>query len=139
MFVRLAAAMVVGAIAGINRELGGKAAGLRTHMLVSMGAAMFVISAEIAGLPRLQITSVIQGIAAGIGFVGGGAILKSAEANEIRGLTTAASIWMTAAVGIAAGLGHYGVALIASILTLVVLSVIARFERKLGTESSNRA
>jgi putative Mg2+ transporter-C (MgtC) family protein len=137
--VRLAAAMLVGAIAGINRELGGKAAGLRTHMLVSMGSAMFVIAAELAGITGSGLTSVIQGIAAGIGFVGGGAILKFAEANEIRGLTTAASIWMTAAMGVAAGLGRFGAALTASVMTLLVLSVIARFERSLGTDDSNRA
>ena len=139
IIVRLGAAMIVGAIAGINRELGGKAAGLRTHMLVAMGAAMFVLGAEMTGLMGAQMTSVIQGVAAGIGFVGGGAILKFAEANEIRGLTTAASIWMTAAIGIAAGLGHIGLAFVASLLTLLVLSIIARFERRLGTEGSNQA
>ena len=139
IIIRLGAAMIVGAIAGINRELGGKAAGLRTHMLVSMGAAMFVLGAELTGLPPAQLTSVIQGVAAGIGFVGGGAILKFAEANEIRGLTTAASIWMTAAIGIAAGLGRVGLAFVASLLTLLVLSIIARFERRLGTEGSNQA
>ena len=139
VIVRLMTAMVVGAIAGINRELGGKAAGLRTHMLVAMGSAMFVLGAEAAGIPREQMTSVFQGVAAGIGFVGGGAILKYAEANEIRGLTTAASIWMTAAVGIAAGLGQVGLALVASLLTLLVLSIIARLERTLGTAHSNQA
>jgi putative Mg2+ transporter-C (MgtC) family protein len=137
--VRLGAAMVVGAIAGINRELGGKAAGLRTHMLVAMGAAMFVLGAELAGVPETGLSSVLQGVAAGIGFVGGGAILKYAEANEIRGLTTAASIWMTAAVGVAAGLGHVALALVASLLTLAVLSIITRLERRLGTEHSNQA
>jgi putative Mg2+ transporter-C (MgtC) family protein len=137
--VRLGAAMIVGAIAGINRELGGKAAGLRTHMLVSMGSALFVLGAELAGTPPAQMSSVLQGVAAGIGFVGGGAILKYAEAKEIRGLTTAASIWMTAAVGVAAGLGRVGVALVASLLILVVLSIIARIERRLGTEHLNRA
>jgi putative Mg2+ transporter-C (MgtC) family protein len=138
-FVRLAAAMAVGAIAGINRELGGKAAGLRTHMLVSMGAAMFVMTAVRSGLAGDDVTPVIQGVAAGIGFLGGGAILKSGEEKEIRGLTTAGSIWMTAAAGVAAGLGHLLLALLASVMVWVVLAVIARVERWLGTDESNRA
>jgi len=137
--VRLAAAMAVGAIAGINRELGGKAAGLRTHMLVSMGAATFVMTAVRSGMAGADVTPVIQGVAAGIGFVGGGAILKSGENKEIRGLTTAGSIWMTAAAGVAAGLGHILLALVASVMVWIVLAVIARVERWLGTEESNRA
>jgi putative Mg2+ transporter-C (MgtC) family protein len=136
---RLTAAMAVGAIAGINRELGGKAAGLRTHMLVSMGSATFVLAAVHAGLAGPDVTRVIQGVAAGIGFVGGGAILKSGEAKEIRGLTTAGSIWMTAAAGVAAGLGHILLAFVASVMVWIVLAVIARVERWIGTEASNRA
>ena len=137
--IRLCGAMAAGAIAGINRELGGKAAGLRTHMLVSMGSAMFVLAAQASGMTGPQLTGVIQGVAAGIGFVGGGAILKARDAKEIHGLTTAASIWMTAAMGIAAGLGHLGLALLASFMAWLVLSVIAQVERWMGTGESKSA
>src|SRR4051812_1944738 len=103
--VRLVAAMVVGLIAGWDRERRGKAAGLRTHMLVSLGATVFVLSCSVSGLPMTDISRVIQGVAAGIGFIGAGAILKSAPTREVHGITTAASIWMTAAAGVATGVG----------------------------------
>ena len=138
MIVRLLAAMVVGAIAGIDRERVGKAAGLRTHMLVALGAAVFVLTAEFGGLQD-QMGSVIQGIAAGVGFIGGGAILKSAPSKEIYGLTTAAGIWMTAAAGVAAGLGRLGLALGVSLVGLVILNVLARAERWMGTDESKDA
>ena len=104
-----------------------------------MGAAMFVMTAVRSGLVGDDVTPVIQGVAAGIGFLGGGAILKSGEEKEIRGLTTAGSIWMTAAAGVAAGLGHLLLALLGSVMVWVVLAVIARVERWLGTDESNRA
>ena len=128
VIVRLTAAMLVGAVAGINRERVGKAAGLRTHMLVSLGCAAFIIGVEAAGMPRNDISRVIQGLAAGIGFLGGGAILKSAEDKEIRGLTTAAGIWMTAGAGIAVGMGELAVGFIAIGFAWIVLSLLARIE-----------
>jgi putative Mg2+ transporter-C (MgtC) family protein len=126
--VRLTAAMLVGAVAGINRERVGKAAGLRTHMLVALGCAAFIVGVELAGMPQSDVSRVIQGLAAGIGFLGGGAILKSAEDKEIRGLTTAAGIWMTAGAGIAVGMGELAVGFIAISFAWVVLSVLARLE-----------
>ena len=134
--VRLLAAMLAGAVAGIDRERLGKAAGLRTHMLVSTGAALFVVTAELASVGP-QMTTVIQGIAAGIGFIGGGAILKSAENREIHGLTTASGIWMTAAVGVAAGLGHTMLALISGLVVFVILNVLARATQALGPHSND--
>jgi len=125
---RLFTAMILGAFVGAQRESSGKPAGLRTHMLVSMGAALFVLAPLEAGMELDGMSRVIQGIVTGIGFIGGGAILKLQEKREIEGLTTAAGIWMTAAIGIAAGLGRWGLALVSTVLTWITLSVIGKIE-----------
>jgi len=127
--VRLLAAALLGGIVGYERERAGRPAGLRTHMLVSLGAALFVIACEESGMDSAGLSRVIQGIATGIGFIGGGAILKLAAEREIKGLTTAAGIWMTAAVGIAAGLGRWGSAGVGVLLTWIILSILYRFEK----------
>lgn len=127
--VRLLAAALLGGIVGYERERAGRPAGLRTHMLVSLGAALFVISGEEFGMDSEDLAVVIQGIATGIGFIGGGAILKLADEQEIKGLTTAAGIWMTAAVGVAAGLGRWGSAGIGVLLTWIILSILYKFEK----------
>ncbi len=87
------------AVIGWERERIGKPAGLRTHMLMSLGSARFVLRAAEAGMAIADLSRVIQGLAAGIGFIGGGAILKLPDEHQIDGLTTAAGIWLTAAVG----------------------------------------
>ena len=133
--VRLTVGMITGAIAGIDRERVGKAAGLRTHMLVATGSCLFVLATELKGLSG----GAIQGVAAGIGFIGGGAILKSTDDREIHGLTTAAGIWMTAATGVTAGLGHTLLALIAAVMTFAILNLIPRATRAIGTGNSNQA
>ena len=133
--VRLIAAAVFGAVIGYEREATGKAAGLRTHMLVSLSSAVFVLAALETNMASGDISRVIQGIAAGIGFIGAGAILKHAGAREVQGLTTAASIWLTAAVGLAAGLGRLGLSLIAVALALLILAVFTRIERHVGPET----
>lgn len=92
--IRLVAAMLLGAIIGLEREKTGKPAGLRTHMLVSLGCALFVIIPLELGIPLAEVSRIVQGVAAGIGFIGAGAILKLNEEREIQGLTTAAGIWM---------------------------------------------
>ena len=97
-------------------------------MLVSLGCAAFMLAAQMTGMPTPDISRVIQGLAAGIGFLGGGAILKSAEEKEIRGLTTAAGIWMTAAAGIAVGLGELALGFIAIAFAWVVLALMTRFD-----------
>ena len=125
---RLLTAMILGALVGAQRESIGKPAGLRTHMLVAMGAALFVLAPLEAGMELDGISRVIQGIVTGIGFIGAGAILKLQEKREIEGLTTAAGIWMTAAIGIAAGLGRWGLALVSTVLTWITLSVIGKIE-----------
>ncbi len=122
--MRTLAAALLGGIVGYERARTGKEAGLRTHMLVSLGSALFVMAAVDVGVEPGDVSRVIQGIAAGVGFLGAGAILKLTERREIRGLTTAAGIWMTAATGLAAGLGRYGLAVIAALLSVLVLAVV---------------
>jgi len=128
VIIRLLAAALLGAIIGYQRERLRKAAGLRTHMLVALGTAFFIIVALETGMPKDGLSRVIQGVATGIGFIGGGAILKLTEDREIRGLTTAGSLWTTAALGVAVGLGYLGIALLGVMLAWVILSVVGRIE-----------
>lgn len=130
VLIRLAAATLLGAIIGIDRERAGKPAGLRTHMLVTLGTAVFVLACAGIGMSLEGQSRVIQGIITGIGFIGAGSILKLSEERDIQGLTTAAGVWMTAAVGVAVGLGSLGVALLSTAFTLVILSLATRLERR---------
>lgn len=122
--LRLGVAALLGGLLGWERERAGKAAGLRTHMLVSMGAALFVLGAEQAGIDPADNSRVIQGVTAGVGFLGAGTILKREDPDTVKGLTTAAGIWFTAAIGTAAGLGQEGMALLSGLMGLVVLWAI---------------
>ena len=141
--IRMIAAVILGSIIGFERERAGKAAGLRTHMLVALGTCVFVLACAGHGMSSDGLSRVIQGIVTGIGFLGAGSILKINEERDIQGLTTAAGIWMTAAIGVAVGLGTLGLALIATILTLIVLTLIGEIdykaERKRATQSENIA
>jgi putative Mg2+ transporter-C (MgtC) family protein len=128
VIVRLMAAALLGAVIGIQRESVGKAAGLRTHMLVACGGALFIAACYESGMSSEGMSRVIQGLATGIGFIGAGAILKLADQREVTGLTTAASIWMTAAVGVAAGLGRWGSAVVSVVMTWFILAVLGRVE-----------
>lgn len=123
--VRLLVALVLGGVLGYERESSGAAAGLRTHMLVSLGSALFVVVPYQAGMKIEDLSRVLQGVAAGIGFLGAGAILKR-QSEEIKGLTTAAGIWLTAAVGVAAGMGLEGTAILSAIFAWIVLSLLRR-------------
>jgi len=123
VIIRLVAATLFGAIVGIQRESTRKPAGLRTHILVSLATAAFVISCSGVGMSLDGLSRVIQGIVTGIGFIGAGSILKLGEQHEIRGLTTAASVWMTAAIGVTVGLGNLGIGLMITILALVILAL----------------
>lgn len=136
--VRLLAAMLLGAIVGYQREQAGKAAGLRTHILVALGMTLFVLAAEASGMSSDGVSRVIQGLATGIGFIGAGAILKLSETREIQGLTTAAGIWMTAAIGVTVGLGGLGLALICTVLTWMVLASLTLFENRLERERAKK-
>jgi len=131
VLIRLAAAGLVGAIIGLERQRAHKPAGLRTHMLVSLGAAVFVLVPLELHVTVGEIGRVVQGVAAGIGFIGAGAILKRTDESDVQGLTTAAGIWLTAAVGVAIGLGGIGVALVATLLTWFILSIVGGIERRM--------
>ena len=132
VIVRLVAAMLLGAVVGIQREQTGKPAGLRTHILVATGGALFILAPLEFGMDADGLSRVIQGLVTGIGFLGAGAILKLSEERQIAGLTTAAGIWMTAAIGIAVGLGRLGIGLLGTILTWTTLSLIARWESRIS-------
>jgi len=130
ILIRLAVALVLGAVIGLQRESVGAAAGLRTHMLVTLGAAVFVLAPLSVDMSAEQVSRVIQGVATGIGFIGGGAVLKLAAEREILGLTTASTIWLATAVGIAVGMGRIGLAAIVVALSWMILAVIGRFSRR---------
>lgn len=136
VIIRLIAAMLLGAVVGYQREQAGKAAGLRTHMLVALGTALFVLAASGSGMSSDGVSRVIQGLASGIGFIGAGAILKLSDTREIKGLTTAAGIWMTAAIGVAAGVGAIGLAMLGALLTWIVLASIGLFETQLEKQQA---
>ncbi len=121
---RLLLAAVLGGALGYQRERSGKAAGLRTHMLVAIGAALFVLVPAQAGMTVGDMSRVIQGIVTGVGFLGAGAIIKHASEQSVQGLTTAAGVWMTAAIGIACGLGREATALLSTVLALIVLTAV---------------
>ncbi len=127
--VRLLLAALLGGILGYEREHHGKAAGIRTHMLVSLGAALFVLVPQQGGMALADMSRVLQGVIAGIGFLGAGAILKLKDEEQVHGLTTAASIWMTAAIGIACGLGREATAVFSMLLALLILAVLPLFTR----------
>lgn len=129
--LRLLTAALCGAVVGLQREQWGKPAGLRTHILVASGTALFVVAAAETGMALPELSRVIYGIATGIGFLGAGAILKLEGRQEILGLTTAADIFLTAAVGVSAGLGRLGLALMATVLAWSVLHVLGRVEQRL--------
>ncbi|NMZ33593.1 MgtC/SapB family protein [Pseudomonas proteolytica] len=132
--VRLLIAAILGGILGFEREQKGKAAGVRTHMLVAMGAALFVLVQQIGGSQADAMSRVIQGVIAGIGFLGAGTILKGKEeeaGQHVKGLTTAAGLWMTAAIGVAAGLGKESTAVLSTVLALAVFSVMPRIVKLL--------
>ncbi|HEX7708200.1 MAG TPA: MgtC/SapB family protein [Thermoanaerobaculia bacterium] len=126
ILIRLVAAAMAGGLIGIDREARGKPAGLRTLALVGVGAALVTVVAidlaTTAGQTNMDAVSrAIQGILAGVGFLGGGAILKGRDGDEVRGLTTAASIWIVAAVGIACGGGLWVAAIAALTISLLIL------------------
>jgi putative Mg2+ transporter-C (MgtC) family protein len=129
--LRLIVAVFLGGLVGLERELAGKPAGLRTHMLVAAGSALFVLVPLQAGMEMEDISRVIQGLLAGIGFLCAGAILKAADNDQVHGLTTSASLWMTAAVGMAAGLGREATAILSALLILAILALEGPLRRVL--------
>jgi putative Mg2+ transporter-C (MgtC) family protein len=135
VILRLLLAVLLAAIVGYDRERRGSSAGLRTHMLVGLGVAVLVAAAEQSMDPE-SVSRVIQGIFAGIGFLGAGAIIKQSDKDEVRGLTTAASIWATAAIATTVGLGRELTAIIATVFAIVILAVLLRLERRSSAPKS---
>jgi putative Mg2+ transporter-C (MgtC) family protein len=129
--LRLLVAAVLGGLLGYERQRRGKTAGLRTHMLVALGSATLIVANIGSGGSKDDVARVIQGAAAGIGFMGAGAILKETAEERVRGLTTAASVWMAAGLGMAAAMGSLTIAVIAAILAWIILDVIARIESRI--------
>ena len=127
VFVRLLLAAILGGALGFEREQKGKSAGIRTHMLVALGSALFVFIPEQLGMHVADISRVLQGVIAGVGFLGAGTIIKGKEEENVKGLTTAAGIWLTSAIGIAAGLGRESSAVLSTILALIILALVPRF------------
>jgi len=130
VLLRIIAATLLGAAVGFEREKAGKPAGLRTHILVCLGTAIVVLACAGSRMDLDGLSRVIQGIVTGIGFIGAGSILKINEERDIQGLTTAAGLWMTAAIGVAVGLGTLGLALISTGMTLIVLWVLRVMEAR---------
>lgn len=122
--LRLLVAAALGGLLGYEREKQGKSAGVRTHMLVAIGAALFVLIPQQAGASTADLTRVLQGLIAGVGFLGAGTIILGTKQVETRGLTTAAGIWVTAAIGAAAGMGRESTAVLSTLVALFVLSVV---------------
>jgi putative Mg2+ transporter-C (MgtC) family protein len=135
---RVLISALLGAIVGYERERAGKPAGLRTHMLVALGSTLFVVSSIEFGMTAPEVSRVVQGLTAGVGFLGAGAILKPDDERHVKGLTTAVGIWMIAAVGVAVGLGRYGIAAISVALTWVILAVGRELELRLERAGGER-
>jgi len=136
MLVRLILATAVGAVVGVNREFRQKPAGLRTHALVALGSALLAMIglalSEQGVVHDASATSrILQGIVAGVGFIGGGAILRQDDAKGVHGLSTAASIWIVAATGIAAGCGLWRASIATALLALAILALGAPADRAL--------
>ena len=124
--VRLVLAALLGGILGYERERKARSAGVRTHMLVAVGAALFVIGPLQAGMPVEDMSRVLQGVVQGIGFLGAGAIIVRTARQQVEGLTTAANIWATAAIGGIVGLGLEMTAVLSTLIVLVILAVVPR-------------
>ena len=129
--VRLIVAVVLGGVLGLERAHMHKPAGMRTHMLVALGAAIVVLLPQMIGMSSADSSRVIQGTLTGIGFIGGGVILKMSEQHQIVGITTAAGIWLTATIGIAAGTGRLGLAVVGTVLAFVILTFFFRFDHNI--------
>ncbi|WP_322892897.1 MULTISPECIES: MgtC/SapB family protein [unclassified Yoonia] len=122
--VRLVIAALLGGVLGYERERKARSAGVRTHMLVAVGAALFVLGPVQAGMEIADMSRVIQGVVQGIGFLGAGAIIIRQSRHQVEGLTTAASIWATAGIGVIVGLGLEATAILSTVIVLIILAVV---------------
>lgn len=141
--IRLTLAALLGGLLGWERESAGQAAGVRTHMLVCMGSAMFVMIAVQTGAQANEASRVMQGVIAGVGFLGAGAILKESTHHhgtaQVKGLTTAAGIWLTAAMGVAAGLGKEVTAILSALLAFGILHLVPLLLSRTGRSSASES
>lgn len=119
--IRLVVAAALAGVIGFEREIRGKVAGMRTHVLISLGAAAFTLG-SLFGFEQSEMARVASGVVAGVGFIGGGVIFRG-RSDGVEGLTTAASIWVTAGVGLAAACGLYLVAIVVTLLTVIALEL----------------
>ncbi|WP_036302138.1 MgtC/SapB family protein [Methylotenera sp. L2L1] len=129
--LRLITASILGGLLGYEREMKGKSAGIRTHMLVALGAAIFIIVPQQAGVSPEEVSRVLQGLIAGVGFLGAGAIMIGQQKENETGLTTAASIWITAAIGVTVGMGFEATAVLSTLMTLAILALVPRYRKHL--------
>lgn len=144
LLLRVLVAAVLSGALGWEREAAGKTAGLRTHVLVGIGSSLFVVLGEAValGFPaspatlRIEPLALIQAVAVGIGFLGAGVVFAPGGSGPVKGLTTAASIWATAAVGVATGFGHFILGIGTTVLVLVALRGLRVVEEKRGVGSS---
>lgn len=134
--IRLLMAALLGGLLGYERERKSKNAGIRTHMLVAVGAALFIIGPTQAGMSLGDLSRVIQGTIQGVGFLGAGAIIIGTTMQRVQGLTTAANIWAAAGIGIAAGLGMESTAVLSTVIALLVLAIVPLFVRKAQRSAS---
>jgi len=128
---RLGAAAVAGMILGINRELKDKPAGVRTHAIVALGAAIIMLLATLPPTDGTSASRALQGVITGIGFLGAGVILRNESAGTVYGLTTAGTIWLAAALGAACGLGYWSVAAVAAAISLLILVLGVPIEKQI--------
>jgi putative Mg2+ transporter-C (MgtC) family protein len=134
---RLGLAAVLGALLGYQRERVHSTAGLRTHILVCLGSAFFVLASIEAGQTSADTSRVIQGIVTGVGFLGAGTILKVSDRLQVHGLTTAASIWLTAGIGVGAGLGHLWLPTLGAVIGWLTLGPIGKLEKGRAEKAPN--
>ncbi len=136
LVVRLLIAAILGGLIGFERESSGKAAGLRTHMLVCIGTAAVIAIPQQAGMGLEHLSRIIQGVMSGIGFIGAGAILKQSNGTKVEGITSAATVWFTAGIGVAAGIGREASATLATAMVVIVLVLIPKVKVDNKNESS---
>jgi putative Mg2+ transporter-C (MgtC) family protein len=137
--IPMVVSLVLGTIVGLERQMGRKPAGLRTHALVCLGSTMFVLTTKHAviafGGPSLDATRIVHGVVTGVGFLGAGSIMRTE--GFVFGLTTAASIWMVAAIGVSVGVKAYPLAAIGSVFALIVLEGYRWLERMTDHDDAN--
>lgn len=137
MIERLLISAIMGGLIGVERQMHEKPAGLRTHVLVCMGATLFTLlslSFSSSDASAVDVSRVAAGVVTGIGFLAAGSIFRDKE--RVRGLTTAADLWVIAAIGLSIGLGYYSVAVVATIVTLLILMIGRVFDNYLNKKAT---